>query len=422
MTKKEFRNALLRGQGRCILAARRNPEQYREEVMWACGRSIAFDPQCEGSRAWFVDQLVHCYDDIQPFVQTAAQALLQGRPNGDWTIFSLSELLAAFARDGSDAAKGALEEKYRQLYASLSSGKRPEGGLFPERDDFENLCIVMAVDQKSFLNIADDIGALFRLGSRCDRLDFDWLYESRGKRYRNALRKGAESSENLACYLEKQQANENRLNGAIARDAQGTLSPASDYTAGPDSAAEEYLSRTNPLDRAEALRPFFRRPFPGDPSPILRDAESDCELLREHAWRALKQIRHPMVREFALATGKDDPFKAIPLLAKNYQPQDTAILEKLVTSLSVDFEDTTGWHGAGLAVLGMQRDGLKAPPSLLRYIYDTTYCSCCREDALRQLGKRRLLEQEMLEECLFDSSDGIRAYAGRTLKRRTRTT
>lgn len=37
MTKKEFKAAMLRGLGRCVQAVEREPEKYRDLVLWACG-------------------------------------------------------------------------------------------------------------------------------------------------------------------------------------------------------------------------------------------------------------------------------------------------------------------------------------------------------------------------------------------------
>jgi hypothetical protein len=38
------------------------------------------------------------------------------------------------------------------------------------------------------------------------------------------------------------------------------------------------------------------------------------------------------------------------------------------------------------------------------------------------MGRRRMLTQELLEECLYDSNDDIRTYARRALNRRKRRT
>ena len=80
-------------------------------------------------------------------------------------------------------------------------------------------------------------------------------------------------------------------------------------------------------------------------------------------------------------------------------------------------DEESGWHRIYIHVLNMAKKGLKAPPGLLTHVYEHSYCSYCRNRALRQLGKRRLTE-EMLQECLFDSNEEIRRYAAQRLKRR----
>ena len=57
MTQKQFKEALLRGQGRCIRAVRSDSAKYYSVVLWACSHTVAFDAQCEGTKAWFVYQL-----------------------------------------------------------------------------------------------------------------------------------------------------------------------------------------------------------------------------------------------------------------------------------------------------------------------------------------------------------------------------
>lgn len=61
LTKQEVKHAIQRGLGKGYLAVRDDPERYRELVLWACGRNLAFDTQCEGIRAWYDYQLILCY-------------------------------------------------------------------------------------------------------------------------------------------------------------------------------------------------------------------------------------------------------------------------------------------------------------------------------------------------------------------------
>lgn len=40
MTQKQFKEALLRGQGRCIWAVRSDPAKYYSVVLWACSHTV----------------------------------------------------------------------------------------------------------------------------------------------------------------------------------------------------------------------------------------------------------------------------------------------------------------------------------------------------------------------------------------------
>lgn len=425
MTKKEFKEAMLRGQGRCIQAVRSDPEKYRSIVLWACSHEVAFDPQCEGCRSAFMYEIIGCYEDKTPFLRVLMEELRKTKSNGRWKVLYLAEVLSYFANDGVKDAAKAVWDKYEVLYGALLKKKQRPEGVFPERDDFESLCLVLGSQKIAMVKIAEDIGRLYRTKEFCDGNDFEWLFDSCAKKIMGTLKKQAEKSENIASYLREsektevqwqqpREQNHTQLTGVrlsrwLKNKADGEI--VRQY-------AEAYLLESNPNGRAKALEAFCRCPFPCDPMPIIEDAKSEHPELREAAWQAMENIRHPLVREFALEQLAVNLEDALPVLLVNYQSQDEKLLSEYVKSIKVDFACTTNWHGAQLDVLGMKEHGLKAPGDLLCYIYETTYCSCCREYALLQMGKRRLLTPEILEECLHDSNYDIRAYAKRCLVRR----
>lgn len=119
MTRKEFQYAVERGLGRCIIAARRDPARYRDIVVHACRRCPSFDAQCEGTRAWYMYQLISCYDDRDLFAQLISQKLLTHRSTGGWNVQYYAELLCFFVDDGSEVARAALWKKYGMLYRNL---------------------------------------------------------------------------------------------------------------------------------------------------------------------------------------------------------------------------------------------------------------------------------------------------------------
>lgn len=428
MTQAQCKEALLRGQGRCLQAVQSNPARYAPVVLWACRHECAFDAQCEGSRAWFVYQLIGCYEDKTPFLQAAMDALDHAKSNGGWRIFYLAELLSLFACDGESAAADALWRKYDRLYADLSAKKQRPNRYFAELDDFDNLCVILADSPRHMAKIAGDIGHLYRTHDFYEGWDFDWLFGDKVRQYRKSLEKHAARSADIAVFLAVErihQAEESasRVLQPPRRHPQKGIALSLWLQKKADAAtvqsyAEAYLAQTDPEARTEALRAFSRCPFPCDPAPILTDADDSCEALREAAWDALAHIRHPAVRDFAIARMEDNAERALPILITNYQPQDEPRLYRLVSGLRVDRACTTNWHGIHMDILGMADKGLRAPLSLLQLIYETTYCSNCREYALRQLGKRRALTDEMLAESLWDSSSDIRAYAKRLLARR----
>ena len=428
MRPKQFKEALLRGQGRCIREVRSNPEKYRSMVLWACSHVIAFDPQCEGCRSVFVYELIRCYEDKAPFLQALTESLRKTKSDGRWKTLYLAEVLSYFANDGEEIAKKALWDKYEALYQALLKKKHRPEGVFPERDDFEGICLVLGREESQMLRIAEDIGKLYRTKDFYDGYDFDWLFASCAECRLSTLKKWTKKSENIAAYLLKQkEAEEKHAAWMEARkqnpaDLAGRrlsmwLKKHGDEDA-VQAAVKAYQNAQDPDVRAEALDAFWVYPFPEDPAHLMEDAKSDHSRLKAAAWRALENIVHPQVRQFALEQLENDLEAAFPVFLAYSRPEDEALLVHLVTSIPVDFACTTMWHGVFGDVLGMQDRGLKAPKALLYHIYETSYCSCCREYALWDMGKRRLLTDEILEECLLDSNDDIRNYAGKILARR----
>lgn len=332
MTKKQFKKSLLCGHGRCINATRENPEKYRDLALWACTNNLSFDTQCEGTRAWYVYQLVNCFENKAPFIEKTAEALEKCRSTGGWQLTYLSELLQLFALDGNTVAQKALQSKYEQLYSALMTKKYRLNRIFYERDDFEFLCITLSADKKAFFKIAEDIGKLLQSKSFYDGGDFEQHYELVGKKYAKSLKEKAKKSPYIKAYVKAQ---------------------------------EIYIK--------------------------------ECE-----EWRA----NNPIQRASKIKLEEDD----VTLNVKE--------LEELVKTVSVDRNEKTDWHNLYLDILRMADRGMKIPRSVFEHIYENSYCSCCRENALRQMGKRRMLTDEILQECLLDSNEDIREYAKMRLKRR----
>lgn len=349
ITLRQCKQAMLRGQGRALEAVRREPEEYRPLVLWACGNEIAFDPQTEGSRAWYIYQMIRAYDERRPFLEALVESLRKTRPNGGWKTLYLAELLKCFAEDGEEAAGKALWEKYEALLAALlRKTRKPQGPFFHARDDFGMLCVLLANRRDKVVKIAADIGRLYRKQPFHDGLGFDRFYSEKAARHKKALLALAAASADVEAYLRVSEAfaNKRAASDTAARGGTGlagytgiALSRRLRRNADRETViryAEAYLCESDPKKRAAALRAFCLCPFPLDPKPLLEDAVSGCAPLREAAWAALAYVRHPAVRAFALSMLDTDKEAALPIFITNYQKEDEALLTALVQSIRVD--------------------------------------------------------------------------------------
>ena len=422
MTKKEFRQYMLKGRGCCIQAVRRDPERYRSEVLWACRNEIAFDAQCEGSRAWYVYQMIDCYEDKSPFLNTLIAALDRARSGGGWKMQYLGEVLVHFMLDGNKEAEAALWRKYEQLYAILRSKKRQPRRYFAERDDFAALCVDLGERREAMVRIAEDIGRLYREYSFYNGWYFDWLYAQNGTRILKTLEKQAEISENIAAYLqESKRVEEEELQNRNNRKPSPVVVGSRLKQAAREEQLEYmelYLREQEPEGRTQALRVFTRCSYPGDLAPVVADMDSEDPHLRLVARLVLENLECPQARQLALDNLESDPETWFPMVVRNYSGEDEAFVTSYVKNTPTDRECNTPWHGLHLDVLKMLDHGKKAPAELLMHIYETSYCPNCRHEALEQMGRRRMLTEEILKECLYDSYADVRTYAKRILKRR----
>lgn len=430
MTKKEFKEAMLRGLGRCVIAVRKEPEKYRDLVIWACKRNFAYDAQSEGTRSWYTYTMANIYPDKESFISAAAEALKKYRPNGSWDLLHLSEVLMFFAMDGYESAQKAVEEKYQEILAGMFTLKRRPNRVFHELSDLEQLGLVLAVDHTSFLRIAKDFGRLYQEKKyMCDG-DFAWFFSSKGGQFRKTMESAARKDENIACFFQRESAD------IVAREElwkQRKKSVPDGLTGvrlsrwlankADQETVEQYVlayrEQVQPEMRAEALMAFSCCPYPDDPYSIIEDIQSNCEELQNAAWRALENIRYPAVREFAL-NNADKGIRTpenFALLATNYMPEDGKMMEELLREM-ISQKDWDRIHAAGMDIYRAFRkeSGSPHPKHLLPLLYEYNPCSFCRESALVYMSKHRMLTKELLEECQFDSNDDIRRMAAKRLR------
>lgn len=50
-------------------------------------------------------------------------------------------------------------------------------------------------------------------------------------------------------------------------------------------------------------------------------------------------------------------------------------------------------------------------------MYEYSQCACCRDFIVREMSRRRMLTDELLQECLHDSYSYIREFAEKKWKK-----
>ena len=423
MTKSEFNHAMQRGLGRCIPALKENPDRYRGLVLWACKHNLSFDTQCEGTRAWYVYQMICCFANRTRFADIVIEALSLQKSDGSWDILYFSELLAYFIRDGYEPAEQALWGKYKEFYEILLQKEEVPDGVFSARDDFEELCNLLSYNFENYCRIAENIGTLYMENPIYDGFDFESLWQNHEKEDNIRLAAVAEQSLYITAYIDeqKQREREARDRGKAQRAPLNTItgkilsrSLAHEPEETINFYAEAYINESDPVKRTEKLFAFSICPFPFEPAPVLEDAESSNPELKEAALTALEQICHPAVRAYAIKLTEREPKCALPILARNYCPEDAKLLSDLLENFTIDSEEFSGWHSAHMAILDIldRLDGAESPPiSLLPQIYESTLCSCCRKRTFFLMVKYHMLSEDVLAECVYDCNEDIRKYA-----------
>ena len=99
---------------------------------------------------------------------------------------------------------------------------------------------------------------------------------------------------------------------------------------------------------------------------------------------------------------------ALIILIKNYHEENEKLLLQSMTDIYAERSIDT--HEIECALLDAFEIGVPLPHKLLLFIYEATFCAHCRERAVKALGARALLTDDIITECLHDSRAEIREY------------
>jgi hypothetical protein len=422
MKSDDFRRAVTNGLGRAVLWLREHPWQpHVDAIEHVCLHNTAYDPQCEGSRAEYVYEIIALTKYSDHFAEVAANGLLRIKEYWDADhLFRLNRLLA---QAGHSIARKAMYEKFEQNDVAEHFVGAYE---LVELDRLDGLLFVMeriARWMETHPEYWEDDELLRR------------AQEEIGPEVIAAVSDAAQGNPKIRTYLDAvEKCKRERADGQPRRpdyrkfmyaemrekilemrgDVPRLWPPGWGKGASEEAihqAAADLLNEQDDQLLLAYLRMFHHRAFPLDPGTLVQLATSDNNDVARASRLALRHVQNSQVRDLALCLirgSKADGGDAVELLEKNWVTGDHLLIESALDSRTN--EDDFHWT-AHAAVRVFQANPQAPALACLLKIYENCRCSLCREGAVKIMVDRRIIPPAILEECKYDSLEGTREIA-----------
>ncbi|MDR3295204.1 MAG: hypothetical protein LBT26_05190 [Clostridiales Family XIII bacterium] len=447
-----FRRALRRGIGSAVVAIEKsgNRAQYSDAVRWCCLHDISYDWQSEGTKGRYLYAAIAALGEKEAFEKTIIEKYLS--KCADRLFCQLGDILVCYAMDGSLPAKDAFYRKY--AYFAAKNGRFTKGpSCCDEGFQWDEVVYHLACLDgfPAFKRYCFDAGALLHKNPRGRRSFYSDWFAARAhnqfgqKRVDAFLDKMYEKSlpikslvdalrEDASAQAESRTGFDHEPLSAVhlherAHEASKAEHPRAKmvrlaYRFANSASQEESVSLAKTLLREEDLSvkaslllPFSlgRNPFPLDIAPLLECALSENAYLAEVSVDALGGIKDGRIHDFAVDCLRANAagLSALPMLAENYRKSDDDAIRAAVTESKRVPHDVQIF----LVKLYTRHRSKNAFASLL-HVYRNGDCSFCRHGIVQAMRHCRVLTDEILEECLYDSYEDTRTFAGRILQAR----
>jgi hypothetical protein len=452
LTPEEFQDALKKGLGRAVAHVRcSDPLELREPLLNASLTCLAYDAQCEESRApWLMEmfQITGEPDFYRQPIFKRLWELADEEPRTGRNFWQLYHLTAEFALRGDRAARGLIYE----VFDKTIHDETMEGcNVLLRLDGIEGLLYVLA---KIGQRIQDGFG--FQIA----RYDIESTEKEFGKEMvQAAIERETERNPLVQAYFERANSDDPYFDCPFCAEItmlpdlplrewvdhimDDGFSDFKDY--GEDclpyhclyerrtalsSASrkadeseinyviEKLIETDNPMRQFCLLGAFIRHSMPRVEKKILGFLDSDNDSLRWSTAIALSKTQHEMIRDKAMELLQSDSSRlnwddGFDLLENNFLPGDQAVLEKAIQTR--EFQDIHRLHSAGLSLTTLiDRHPEESFHNLCCWFYERNPCSLCREDFVKHLVQHRTIPDEILAECRDDCNEETRQLVQET--------
>lgn len=421
--KQKFKSAVKRGTGEAHILIKENPKvDFSKEIIKAALFNFAYDAQSEGSRDFYIGELINLSgqkDKILPVIYEA----LKTESNDDWSIEQLFDIAAIFAKEGDERAKKAVYESYYKyakdgadwagqsaiveidglkglLYVAETKGKY----LTENPESWEDSFFVDYFQKK---NLSIDVYDELRKAAH--KNSFVGKYFETIQQHKFVPYKPSEEKKEKYDYQYVKDRFKNKYLGIGPRAIEKI--PKKDLK----KLADDLLQETKRSNQEKYLRIFARVKFPYDYQPILelaKSRKSKNDRLIEFAIDALQFFKAKDIRQFAVEklSATDEPETYVNLLIGNYKKGDW----KLLKSLAEKYTDDDTLHSLGADYVEIyEANPTKECKEPLEVIYDKMNCGIHRKSLVRILIENNVLSEKIKNEIQFDCNEETRKFLQR---------
>jgi len=451
VTEKEFEQAIKRGLGSAIVELKKCEDKmkYYNIVLSCCLHDITFERIMEGTKGSYLYSAICELGVKNNFEQILIDKFsLSHCANG--LFFQLIDILYCYANDGNSLSKDALYKKY-DFFAS-KNGKLLKNKTLDESEQWDEVAVnLFYLDGFSvFKRYVVDIGKILNKNPHNEDIFDEWVMVRAEnffgeKRIKNFFETNYEKSIYVktlydvlkARKLLDEQEQEKKMKKITVENfveiAKGAASDKQPYHKmykiifgflrnASDSdfleLANVILAEENETVKFLLLKPFsYNRPFPLEITPLLQYAQSNNTSLVQTAIKCLGNFKDERIHDLAIMLLKTKGLNsfALGLIKENYKKSDENIINSLIkkaTSILHHVQSDIAW-------IYRHRRSSNILPTLLK-VYKKGNCTYCRYDIIKIMYSCKVLSDEILEECLYDSNSDTRSLAKQLIAKNQR--
>ncbi len=410
-----FKEELKKGTGSALLIMRQHPaSSFAKDIYRACHNNPDYDPQCSGSRAQYLFELIEMLKNKEAFKAKLIKKFNDSREDSlSWQ--QLFDLMKLFAQNGNKFAKKAVYRKFQYFTArgenylgdseivdldglqGLLFVANEKGKWFSAHpEDRDHDCFITSVQEK-FPNI--DVWKLLCTQARSNKYIKSYVDVIKKYRLRQVKRQERLSYEAITDLIRKNKG-VSIVSWARTAKRKDLIRVANDLI----SEKDEKLIRLR-------LRAFIETKFPLNYQLLFQFLSSKDKRTQSLALQTLSLFKSEELRNLALKNLPKGNFLSeyLGILARNYQSKDAVLIEKIILSTNNDVE-LHAMGGSSIKELYLTNNPTKKGiKKVLLDFYERGYCALCRKELIEIMLQYKLLPKYIREEAKWDCNLDIRS-------------